>query len=185
MKLYLAGASAEAEMVRDFAQLVESCGHVITMKWWEPVLANRAAGIPDSALSHEERVAHAKADRRAVRQADVFWLLVPSAQSTGAWVEFGVALERAGLVIVSGDYRRCIFADEADHRFASHADALKWLKSVSEPLDGADAFARRLGWNAPMDTIEPDASDEPSRGDRSEYTSLDEMVGGLGRAGKP
>jgi hypothetical protein len=207
MKIYLGGSSLEADMVRDFAQLVERQGHVITLGWWEAVLANREAGIPDTALSHEQRKAFAQADLAAVTTADVFWLLAPNAPSTGCWVELGCALAGPGVItVVSGAWQRCIFADMADHRFDAHTDALAWLKSRFLPVTGrAEAFSALLKADGPQDSVHPDGNivtpplagaieslrasgniapdDEPSAGDRHEFASMDEMVAGLGKAG--
>lgn len=69
---------------------------------------------------------------------------------------------------------------------------------VSKSKRNARAFAALLKADGPQDTAEPAASlkgfpecddtcgycnDEPARGDRNDFSSLDEMVAGLGKAG--
>jgi hypothetical protein len=152
MRFYLAGASAESEMVRDYAARVVAVGHSLTMRWWEPVLDRRAAGLTDATLTLDERLAYSRADIRAVRGADVFWLLVPERPSTGAWCELGIALSAGALVVVSGAWERCVFTADADHRFETHEEALAWLVSLSEPAGDSDAFAELLMADAAAET---------------------------------
>ena len=165
MKIYLAGASDEAEMVRDYAARVVSLGHTITWSWWESVLDNKAAGIPDTSLSADDRKWHAVTDLKAIRRADVFWLLTPLTGGAGCFVELGAALSAGAIVVSSGPWRT-VFTELCDHRFATHEDVLAWIESVSDAADGdADAFAALLKLDAPQDTIALDDESEPARGD--------------------
>jgi hypothetical protein len=182
MKLYLAGSSLEAEMVAAFAQKVTELSHSITWSWWEAVLANKAAGIPDTALSADDRRWHAEVDLKAVMRAEVFWLLTPPTGGAGCFVELGAALSAGSIVVASGPWRT-IFTELCDHRFSTHEEALAWLASISEPRGDAEAFSALLKADGPQDTATLDASDEPSAGDRHEFASLDEMIAGLGKAG--
>lgn len=132
--IYLAGASSEAAMVRHYAASLEAAGWVVVHDWWTDFLERGCVPGRDCDLSPEKRRACAREDLAAVRRASVVWLLVPEGDSIGAWVEFGAALTlgASGHVLVSGCCDRTIFTEAADRCFASHADALAWLRARTE-----------------------------------------------------
>lgn len=153
-RIYVAGASAQIELIECLlAKLIEA-GWIITVDWCAAV---RAAGNVASPEDPATRRSAALLDLEGVATADVLWLVQPegSSTSTGAWVELGFALAlrmnattvralhldgslaksleyttRSGLpvIVVSGTSRKCIFADLADYRFQSHDDALDYIK---------------------------------------------------------
>ena len=134
---YLAGASAEAETVAAFASRLESSGRYrITCPWWQDVAEAKANGTHPSRLPLKDAQRLARIDRNAILEASVFWLIVPTALSTGCWTELGIALadaasNRAMHVIVSGDWEQNIFCSWARHRFATHEEALAHLLGVA------------------------------------------------------
>lgn len=134
--IYVAGASAELDLVRGYIARLRDAGHEITFDWTGEVAQ---WGSSAAALTEEQRRGLAKKDIDAIMAAEVFWLLVPSAVTQGAWIELGVALTRArlrgveevgfvGPVVVSGS-DACIFTLLADKRFETHDEALAFLVS--------------------------------------------------------
>lgn len=122
MKIYVAGSSKEASEITSYMAALRTAGLTVTYDWTVPVLA---ATKPDAEMSADEALHHARLDMRGVMQCDALWLLVPATGSTGAWVELGTALGAAKrpFVIVSGDYKRCIFTSLADERYPTHGEA--------------------------------------------------------------
>lgn len=122
MKIYIAGSSKEAQYIAECIRKVKGAGHEVTFDWTVPVLA---AVIPDHELTDEERWHHASTDAQGVDDADVFWMLIPSTPSLGAWVELGIAWRGSGkLVIVSGDRKKSIFTALSDEKYDTHEEAL-------------------------------------------------------------
>jgi hypothetical protein len=153
-RIYVAGASAQIELIENYLDALRLAGWSITVDWCAAV---RAAGNVASPEDPAVRKGAALADLEGVATADVLWLVQPegSSTSTGAWVELGFGLaqrmnvtmaralggdeslasrlganERPGLprIVVSGTSRKCIFSDLADYRFQSHDDALDFIK---------------------------------------------------------
>lgn len=128
--IYLAGASSEVDQCEAYMRLLRDAGWRVTFDWTVGLRANQAAGKRDIDLTLEEMRSYASADLEGVRQADWIWVLAPEPPnaSTGCWVELGDALRSGrGRVVVSGHWRRCIFAALAGQRFALHDEALAWL----------------------------------------------------------
>ena len=90
--IYVAGASAEAELCASWMRRLEAAGHVITLDWTVDVLANRALGVPDDALSWKDRYDYAHADLAAVLAADFLWVIAHASGGCGQRVELGIAL---------------------------------------------------------------------------------------------
>jgi nucleoside 2-deoxyribosyltransferase len=141
LNVYVATYSFPIEWAEGWMAKVRESGHRITFDWTVPV-REAGSGSPDDAGI---RRAAALADLRGVESADVVWLIQPEATSTstGAWVELGFALAhkeaaalREGakrpLIMVSGESKKCIFADLADMRFLSHDDAFEYLKGMGK-----------------------------------------------------
>jgi len=124
MKIYLTGASKELELCESFRDRLRAAGHVITHDWMREI---RCCPVSDHDLSHESRVQYALDDMRGVMAADITWILIPENTSAGCWVEMGIALGVGGCVVVSGNWRKCIFADLAVYRFTTHESALEWI----------------------------------------------------------
>lgn len=134
MKVYIAGASAELDLIEFYRDRVVEVGHTISLDWAHEVRAHDGEGNPRD-MPHYERNRIARTDLvEGVEQAQVLWLLVPEKPSIGCWVELGYAL---GIecsvgrltILISGDTSKSIFTAMADHLFPLHADALAWLKA--------------------------------------------------------
>lgn len=137
MKIYVSGASAEADAIAQYMSRLRAGGIEITLDWVAGLKANIAEGKTDALLTNEERAQYAEADLDAIAQADVFWLLAPENPSTGSWVELGYALScQDGLsIFVSGPGRtRCIFVACADGQFQSHEEACQFILAAAEDL---------------------------------------------------
>lgn len=127
--IYLAGASAEAAMIASYATALAQSGWTIAHAWWNDFLVGGHTPGMDRDVSHEIRAMHAHDDFEGALSANYFWLLVPGATgSVGAWIEYGAAIGyQEPVVIVSGDWRRTIFTELADDRFATHGLAMTWF----------------------------------------------------------
>jgi hypothetical protein len=139
MNVHLSTASAELSLATGFMDRLEAAGHHVH-RWDRDVAATRAAGKTDRDLSRSARLHASAADLNAIEDADVFWLLVPTAPSAGAWLEFGYALacavETGGdqpQLVVSGDVARSIFLSQASETFDDHEAALRWILEQREP----------------------------------------------------
>lgn len=153
MKIYVAGASAELERAESAIASLRAAGHEITHDW--PAVIRRVrieGGQKDSDLTDEERHGHAHDDLLAVERADVLWLLVPDAPTSGAWVELGFAIglawpdtatEGPRLVIVSGaKHRNALFCSMGDQAFDDDQAALDWLKNYRDQALADEKRAR-------------------------------------------
>lgn len=129
IKVYIAGASREIERAEKWIRHVKGVkGLEVTCDW---PAAMRAAGA-DVDLCEDDRRRYARADWEGVERADVLWLLRPTVESTGAWVELGIALAGKTRVIVSGKGRFCIFDSLANvRRFEYDADAYAFLREYA------------------------------------------------------
>ena len=136
--IYVAGASAQIEMIETYLAKLRAAGWTITFDWTVPVREVGNASPDDPMI----RRAAALADLTGVLAAQVLWLVQPDASSTstGAWVELGSAITKRVLakkfvfaniepvsVVVSGSSMKCIFSDLADYRFQSHDDAFDFI----------------------------------------------------------
>lgn len=136
--IYVAGASAQIELIELYMDKLRVAGWTITFDWTVPVREVGNASPDDL----EIRRSAALADLEGVFTARVLWLAQPdtSSTSTGAWVELGAAITKRVLaerfvgvaigpvtVVVSGSSKKCIFSDLADYRFESHDDALDFI----------------------------------------------------------
>ena len=140
IKVYVAGASKEADRCRAAMEYARELGCVITCDWLAEI---ERVGAANEGLSNEQRTESAIADLEGVIAADVFWLLAPENQSTGAWTELGYALalrdqqRRAGQtpieVVVSGPGRaRSIFSALADVELASDITAARHISAIAK-----------------------------------------------------
>jgi hypothetical protein len=141
LNVYVATYSNPIEWGEGWMAKVREIGHRIIFDWTVPV-REAGGGSPDDAGI---RRTAALADLRGVESADVIWVIQPEASSTstGVWIELGFALAfkeaallREGakrpLIVVSGESKKCIFADLADVRFLSHDDAFEYLKGMGK-----------------------------------------------------
>lgn len=89
LRVYVAGASKEAQRCRYMMDAVVRVGAVLTLDW---LAAIEKEGAANEGLTHEKRQHYAKEDMQAVLDAHVLFLLAPMLPSTGAWTELGIAL---------------------------------------------------------------------------------------------
>jgi nucleoside 2-deoxyribosyltransferase len=120
-RVYVAGASKEMPRVEAAIAAVRYAGGEITEDW---PAAIRAAGAANEGLTQAQRTEAAVADLRGVETADVVWLMVPEAQTAGAWVEMGYAIALGRRVIVSPVANRCIFGALCEE-YATDEDAMR------------------------------------------------------------
>jgi hypothetical protein len=139
VNVYLAAASESLAIAGGFMDRLEAAGHRVH-RWDREVAAVRAAGKTDRDLSRSDRLHASAGDLQGIEDADVFWLLVPTEPSVGAWVEFGYALacavETGGekpQLVVSGDAARSIFLSQGHETFPDHETALRWILEQREP----------------------------------------------------
>lgn len=127
MKIYIAGASCEIDMIETFRDKLIAAGHEITHDWCK-VVREHGGGNPAGATL-EQMMLWAMSDLRGVLSADIVWLVMPpKGRSWGSGVEFGAAIgARRVHAIVSGPWLDSIFCALAQIRFANHEDALAWL----------------------------------------------------------
>lgn len=115
MKVYVAAKWEERERARNFMRSVRLLGHVITHDWTHET---------DEGLSgagrHRYLGSCATSDLQAVRDCDVL-VLLHNPQCRGAYVELGIALGLAKVVIVVGSPRL---------ESAEHLPVFYWLPSV-------------------------------------------------------
>ena len=138
LKLYIAGAGAEAAKVKVLADAVQRAGAEITVEWWKPMLDSSTPHDRD--LNDVDAECFAESDLEGLRRADVLWLVVPVEKvGAGCYFETGYlagAVEfwpyKRPTIIASGDWRRSIFlrsTKRVDHRFAEHEDAIWWIRA--------------------------------------------------------
>jgi hypothetical protein len=123
MKIYLAGSSFEMPLVNDYMRQLRAGGVEITRDW--PKIIREYGNRANRGLTEEDRVRVSLANLKAIDEADMFWLIVPTAPSAGCWIEFGYAIRVNKLTIASGDVQQTVFTSHAFACFASHDDALQ------------------------------------------------------------
>lgn len=131
MKIYIAGASAEVDMIRALIKSVKTMGFEVTRDWTEYIVPC----VSDANLSEEVAFRRACDDLTiGVMPADILWFVVPpKGRSAGAWVELGAALGMRSfrpIVIVSGDIKQSIFLRLNDQHFATEQEALDSLQRI-------------------------------------------------------
>ena len=122
MKIYVAGSSFEMSLVNDYMRKLRDVGIEVTRDW--PKVIREYGNRPNRGLTEEDRVRVSLANFRAIDEADVFWLVVPTAPSAGCWIEFGYALRVNKLTIASGDVEQTVFTSHAFACLKTHDAAL-------------------------------------------------------------
>ena len=153
MKIYIAGASAQIELIESFIANVRAAGHAITFDWTVKVREAGDASPDDLSVRRDA----AEADRKGVADSELTWIVQPDvgSLSTGAWVELGIALGLKlarprtdvlvpPMLVVSGPSRKCIFSDLADFRFETHEEA---LGHIIEKMPKAKGVWRDEEWD--------------------------------------
>lgn len=126
MKVYIAGSTAEIDRAKSWGARLQRFG-IEVISTWTTVVGEHGCNPRDASL--QQRRTWALDDIDQIRQADLFWLLVPALDrpSRGAWFELGVAwtLIAPGCkqLIASGDTRQSIFCALAGREFDDDVDA--------------------------------------------------------------
>lgn len=112
-KIYIAASSTELARAKEAARTATLLGLEIAGAWWSDVEDYGEANPEDD---DEARIRYSVKDLKAVRSADIFWLLMPGDGfvSVGAFVEFGIALEHCRHIFASGKTRDSIFMSLAE-----------------------------------------------------------------------
>ena len=130
--IYLSGASSELTLCESYRDKLLEQGWTITRDWMQVI---RDKGGADAILPVRDQRRLAIADLEAVREAQIFWLLLPTPplRTIGAWVELGFALgldprhDKRPFIMISGTWCS-IFYQLADERFDSHDKALSFVQ---------------------------------------------------------
>jgi len=124
LKVYVAGASAEAEVVSEYIERLKGYGIDVTLDWTKDVIEQ---GGGNAGLADPQRRHFAKKDLKAIAEADILWLIIPPFDmvSYGCWVELGYALDTGLRIFASGDYRCSIFTSLTDSCYDFHEEALE------------------------------------------------------------
>jgi len=112
MRIYVAGKFQSYAKVRDCIDALTALGHTITHDWTRTSEFG-SDGHPlgtDGSQPKGVLRAHAQADIEGVRTADCFVMLADDSLA-GAWVEFGIALERGIPCVVVAPERWTIFLE--------------------------------------------------------------------------
>ena len=138
MKIYIAGASAELARCKEAITIAREAGLEITQDW--TLVVEMAASLTPEAASDPAFLKRCAAeDMQGIEAADVFWLLLPEAESQGALFEFGYAvrergqrytdddLDRALEILISGPRVKTVLWTQADRKFTSDAEALAYI----------------------------------------------------------
>lgn len=142
VKIYVSGASAEVERVREWVNALARTGlFSFDDPWW--VGAEQWAGR-DSLCVREEQVRFANAHHRAIRESSIFWMLHPVRHSYGAFVELGYALacrdlltaERRVICVTGPRSSSSIFTGPADYREAVDALGFDYCVRIAREILG-------------------------------------------------
>lgn len=133
LSVYVAGASSErATRAKPVIQALSEAGYEISHDWTEAV-DMQGANNEHGTLSEEDLAACAYEDLWGVTACDIFVLLAPEGQSTGAWAELGLALASGCKILIAGRCDRCIFAWLPECRkFETDAQLVEFLARNSD-----------------------------------------------------
>lgn len=128
MRLYLAGASAELQLIEGYIKrILAETSHTITHDWTKAV--RRYGANPPNMLLPDRKLASIE-DLSGAFQADLVWLLVPAAASIGCYFEVGAAFQDGKQIIASGDTRKSIFCSLFKAEYPTHEDAFKVIRAM-------------------------------------------------------
>lgn len=134
MKVYLAGAYAAREQLKEIAGVFEAAGHRVTSRWLEAT-HEIAPGTVGVAPDHDDQLVyqHASEDFQDIRKAEALVVFVPGpgvlmGNTGGRHVETGFALARGKIVVVVG------VAENIFHR--AFCLVVPDLQAALEALDG-------------------------------------------------
>jgi|SRR5208337_1500439 len=132
MKIYVAGASKELNMLASYVKKLREIGFTITHDWTADMLQDIANGHEsDKSLPQETKLKYARLDYEGIQACDTIWMLVPENYSNGAWIELGMAIALEKHVVMSGSWQKSIFSELVSKRFETHEQAYLWLLEYS------------------------------------------------------
>lgn len=128
-KVYVAGASTERNLrAKPMMAALLDLGYEITHDWTKAV--DRHWGRY-SEITTEQYRKIADDDLLGVLQCDILVLLAPRQPSTGAWVEFGLAIGLQKTIFVAGNRDNCIFLHTGGFKlFATDLDLVSSLPDI-------------------------------------------------------
>lgn len=128
MKLYLAGASLDIELIELWVRRIENeTNHTIPYDWTKTV-RRQGANNPDWLLP--DRKLYSVECLQAAFSADLIWLLMTRTPSIGAYFQVGAAFQDGKQIIVSGDTKRTIFTSLFRHKYTSHEEAFQAIRKL-------------------------------------------------------
>jgi len=137
-RIYVAGASAELPRAKAAIDACRTGGLEVTHDWPLVVELDRSTGGSTDPSFLDKC---ARQDLDGIESADIFWLLLPEAESQGAVFEYGYAVstdkwrtDKWGVPLVtvlSGPRVKSIFWTQADYRFANDEAALAHILAMT------------------------------------------------------
>lgn len=87
VKVYIAGASSEIERAVKWRDKLREVGVDVVSTWPDVIKAIGVANPTDASVDEYKQWTWKDLDQ--VRDADVLWVLLPEANTVGAWIELG------------------------------------------------------------------------------------------------
>lgn len=124
-KVYVAASFEQREETKEAHRLLMEAGHEITADW---TTHREIAGLESEEERKALKIQYAIEDVEGVKQASTYILLLGERKSTGAHIEFGIALgaELKNILVVG--------KDDGKQLFYTHP-SVKLLPSMNEVLE--------------------------------------------------
>lgn len=133
MIVYVAGPSAEETRARKAMDAVVNAGHVNAYDWIRQIEAHgtRNRGVPPGPARTLALLSFSH-----LRRAGALWLLFPTEETIGTWIEFGAFAMHAStlvgprIIMSGGDASASIYLNGlVDQCFDTDRDAVRWLEA--------------------------------------------------------
>lgn len=127
--LYLAGASAEIDRARKWAQALREADITVLSTWVEVIGKTGAANPADA--TPEQLTKWTLRDEAEVKGSELLWLLLPSKgiHTVGAYIELGIARATGKHIVTSGLHRPIFTPVLADISFATDEEAFEYIQT--------------------------------------------------------
>lgn len=129
IRVYLSASSREHERAVYWAEVVRSNPDLRLVSTWQDTAKSWAGNDARLPLQDQQNVA--RVDLNEVRNSDVIWLLYPTEQTCGAFVELGFALAWNRRVLSSGPACTSSIFTSLTSRFSKDADAYREIVRLS------------------------------------------------------
>lgn len=152
MKVYIAGASKEIERAERWARRLTEADIQVTSTWMANIRKVGQANPADATIEQYKQWAINQC-LGEVNHSDVLWLLLPEAETIGAYVELGFGFARDKLIVASGKHRPIFTPALAKCHSLYDAEIAAYLTRLSMAPDNVllpfkiDGEAR--DWSAP------------------------------------